>query len=163
VPESAAAPPVLVAEISDEVRAAANEIARLDVAMYKRFYAGRSQVAGEVTPRMLSVLRHLAASGPLTVGEQAAHLGLSPATMSELVDRLEQRELVERMRDDRDRRRVFIWLTDQGRDHVRGLPDPDDPLVVAVAAMDPADRQKLLEGMRALLVAPTEPEGRNHR
>jgi DNA-binding MarR family transcriptional regulator len=138
-------------EVSDEIRATANEIARLDMAMYRRFYAGRSQVAGEVTPRMVTVLRHLAVTGPMTVGEQAQHLGLSPATMSELTDRLEQRGLVERMRDDVDRRRVFVWLTDHGRDHLAGLPDPDDPLVRAVAAMDPVDRRHLVEGLRALL------------
>jgi DNA-binding MarR family transcriptional regulator len=142
-----------VSPVSPEIRAVANEIARLDLAMFKRFYAGRRQVAGEVTPRMVTVLRHLAVTGPMTVGEQAEHLGLSPAAMSELTDRLEQRRLVERMRDDVDRRRVFVWLTEQGRDHLAGLPEPDDPLVRAVASMDPVDRRHLVEGLRALLAA----------
>jgi DNA-binding MarR family transcriptional regulator len=143
----------VVEPVTDEVRALANEIARLDLAMYKRFSAGRRQVAGEVTPRMVTVLRHLAVTGPMTVGEQAEHLGLSPAAMSELTDRLEQRELVERMRDDVDRRRVFVWLTPRGRDHLDGLPDPDDPLVRAVAAMAPVDRRHLVDGLHALLTA----------
>lgn len=137
----------------DELRELAARIARLDAAIYKRFHAGRTQVAGEVTPRMVAVLRHLAVSGPLTVGEQANHLGLSRAAMTELIDRLEDRGLVARMRDEEDRRRVFVWLTDDGRDHVAGLPDADDPLVRAVAAMTAPDRNRLVTGMEALLAA----------
>jgi len=108
---------------------------------------------------MLRVLRHLAAGGPLTIGEQAEHLGLSKATTTEMVNRLEAKGLVARLRDERDRRRVFVWLTDAGRRRVTEYPEvlENDLLVQAVANMRPADRTRLVEGLRALLNAVQEP------
>jgi DNA-binding MarR family transcriptional regulator len=137
-------------------REVADEVGRLYPAVYRRFKAPtRGQNGADVTPRMLAVLRHLAASGPLTVGEQADHLGLSKPTVSELVDRLETKGLVSRMRDDRDRRRVFVWLTAAGQALVRAHPQvlgPDD-LERAIAAMRSGDRAALVRGLRALLAA----------
>jgi len=68
---------------------------------------------------MLGVLHHLSASGPLTVGELATHLGLSKATATELVTRVQERGLVDRMRDERDQRRVKRYLRQPvGGEHV---------------------------------------------
>src|SRR5262245_11400202 len=106
-----------------EVRAQAAEVARLYPAVYRRFHLSHRAVPGsDVTPRMLGVLQHLAASGPLTIGELVLHLNLSKAATTELVDRLEVRGLVDRMPDDRDRRRVFIWLTNEGRARAAAHP-----------------------------------------
>jgi len=141
--------------------AVSSEIARLYPAVYRRFKAPAQAVGGSgLTPRMLTVLQHLIGSGPLTIGEQAEHLGLSAATTSELVARLEERGLVTRMRDDRDRRRVFVWLTDAGRASARAHPRvlADDALKRAVHAMRPTDRAALVQGLRALLEAGLEAE-----
>jgi DNA-binding MarR family transcriptional regulator len=135
------------------------EVARLFPAMYRRFKAPARPVGdGDLTPRMLTVVHHLAGSGPLTVGEQAEHLGLSPATTSELVDRLETRGLVKRIRDERDRRRVFVWLTEDGRRRARAQPRvlAEDALLTAVRRMRPDDRAALVHGMAALLAAGEE-------
>jgi DNA-binding MarR family transcriptional regulator len=140
-------------------REVAEEVGRLYPAVYRRFKAPTRGVNGaDVTPRMLTVLRHLAGSGPLTVSEQAEHLGLTKATVSELVDRLAGKGLVTRMRDDRDRRRVFVWLTPDGQSRVTAHPQvlgPDD-LTRAVEAMRPADRAALVRGLRALLATETK-------
>ena len=36
--------------------------------------------------------------------------------MSELINRLEQRDLLSRMTDERDRRRTLVWLTEVGKE-----------------------------------------------
>jgi DNA-binding MarR family transcriptional regulator len=104
---------------------------------------------------MLGVLHHLTVSGPLTLGELATHLGLSKATATELVNRVQQRGLVDRMRDERDQRRVYVWLTEHGSQranaHARVLAD--DELLDAVGRMTPTDRESLINGLRALLAA----------
>ena len=145
--------------LTPEVYVQAAEIARLYPAVYRRFHSSHRVVPGAaVTPRMLGVVQHLAASGPLTVGELVVHLNLSKAATTELVDRLEARGLVDRMPDERDRRRVFIWLTDAGRtcatSHPRVLAD--EALIHALAHMRAEDRVKLVEGLRALLAAGEE-------
>lgn len=134
----------------------AARVRELYPAVYRRFHASRQHIVGaDVTPRMLGVLQHLASAGPLTVGEQALHLGLSRAAMTELVDRLEAKDLAARTRDQRDRRRVFVWLTDEGRKRVAAHPEVlgGTELREAIAMMRPPDRKALVEGLEALLQA----------
>ncbi|HEV8194938.1 MAG TPA: MarR family transcriptional regulator [Ktedonobacterales bacterium] len=145
--------------ISPEVRTLAAEVAGLYPAVYRRFHASRHAMPGaDVTPRMLNVLQHMVASGPLTVGELVQHLSVSKPATTELVGRLETKGFVARIHDERDRRRVFIWLTDAGRE--RALAHPrvleDELLVQALARMRPQDRLHLVEGLRALLAAEEE-------
>lgn len=136
--------------------AAARQIARLYGEMWRRFQPPRRSIDGsDVTPRMLGLLRHLEGSGPLTVGEQAVHLGIGRAAASELIDRLEGKGLVERMRDQRDHRRVFVWLTEEGRRRVASLAGSvlDPPFLRAVAAISPEQRRQIIDGLEALLRA----------
>ncbi|HSS62295.1 MAG TPA: MarR family transcriptional regulator [Candidatus Limnocylindrales bacterium] len=66
-----------------------------------------------LTLTQASVLRHLRA-GPQTAGRLGELSGLSAASISRLVDRLERRELVSRRRDTEDRRVVEVQLTPEG-------------------------------------------------
>jgi DNA-binding MarR family transcriptional regulator len=143
-------------EAEEDPAAAALEISRLYGEMWRRFQPPRRSIEGsDVTPRMLGLLRHLEGGGPLTVGEQAVHLGIGRAAASELIDRLEAKGLVERMRDQRDQRRVFVWLTDEGHRRVASLAGSvlDPPFLRAVAAITPEQRRQIIEGLGALLDA----------
>jgi DNA-binding MarR family transcriptional regulator len=46
--------------------------------------------------------------GPCTAGELARHTGLTTASVTSLIDRLEAKRLVRRVADTRDRRRVIV-------------------------------------------------------
>lgn len=46
--------------------------------------------------------------GPLTAGEIAAHTGLTTPSVTGLLDRLESKGMVQRVRDPHDRRRVIV-------------------------------------------------------
>ena len=147
---------------SADAKAVIAEVCLLYPAVYRRFQSSRQRIPGtDVTPRMLGLLRLLAVAGPLSVGEQARHLGLSRATATELVDRLESKGLVARIRDGQDRRRVFVSLTDAGRARAAAHPEvlACDDLLRAVELMSPADRRALITGLRALLEAATPIEG----
>jgi DNA-binding MarR family transcriptional regulator len=63
----------------------------------------------------LLVLGILADGSARTVGSIAEHVGLAQATVTSLVDRLEERNLVLRQRSESDRRQVNVMLTDAGR------------------------------------------------
>jgi DNA-binding MarR family transcriptional regulator len=133
------------------------EISRLYGELWRRFQPQRQAISGSaVTPRMLSYLRHLAAAGPLSVGEQASHFGISYATATEVVNRLEAKGLVARMKGDGDQRRVFVWLTDRGREQTAALAgrNVEDPFLRAVATLPAATRAAIIEGLGALLRAP---------
>jgi DNA-binding MarR family transcriptional regulator len=52
----------------------------------------------------------LTGAGPLTAGESAQHTGLATASVTSLLDRLERKGFVRRVRDSADRRRVMAEL-----------------------------------------------------
>ena len=112
-----------------------------------------------VTRRALEVLVHLSVGGPLTVGEQAEHMGLRRNSASELLARLEAKGLVARIRDERDERRVLVWLTDAGRDVVSrvGQVLAPDLLAETMATLSPADRAIVVRGFELLAAAASTP------
>ena len=63
----------------------------------------------------LLVLELLAEGSTQTVGSIAERVGLAQATVTTMIDRLEQRDLVSRQRSDSDRRQVNVILTAAGR------------------------------------------------
>src|SRR5215468_6540321 len=99
-----------------DVERAAAAVSELFPLIYLRLHRRWPKGAYRPTPEAMAVLLHLEASGPLTVTEAARHMRRSQSTMSALVDRLERRSLVERMEDERDRRRVLVWLSRLGLD-----------------------------------------------
>jgi len=53
---------------------------------------------------------HMLSSGRLTAGELSKRTGLANASITSLIDRLEQKGYVRRERDEVDRRKVFVAL-----------------------------------------------------
>jgi DNA-binding MarR family transcriptional regulator len=64
----------------------------------------------------LGVVSILEAAGPLSMSRLAAALGVSVASATGIVDRMESRGLVERRHSDDDRRVIVVHLTESGRD-----------------------------------------------
>ena len=94
---------------------AMREFAELFKATYLRFQRRRKKRDPGFTGQQWAVLQHLALTGPLTVGECARHLERAQSVVSEIIDGMEKRGLLERMRDARDRRRVLVWLSETGQ------------------------------------------------
>jgi len=102
-----------------------------------------------------AVLTHLAVTGPLTVGEAAAHLGRTQSVVSEIVDGLVRKGLLERERDPDDRRRTLVWLTGEGQVALRRDREvlAVDALAAALRRMPAEVRAGLLAGASSLLAA----------
>jgi DNA-binding MarR family transcriptional regulator len=145
-----------------DVERATAPVAELFPLIYLRLHRRWPKGVYRPTPEAMAVLLHLEGSGPLTVTEAARHMRRSQSTMSALVDRLERRSLVERMPDERDRRRVLVWLTPAGQDVLAEERRVLDRALLdqAVARMAAGERAKLIHGMRALVAAATQ---RRHR
>ena len=96
----------LVNEIGLEVRAYQNAQDAFDEAATGRLGINRSD------GRALDIIdRH----GRITAGDLAKESGLSTGAITTLLDRLERAGYVRRVRDDVDRRRVLVELTDEAR------------------------------------------------
>jgi len=77
-----------------------------------------------LTTPQLAALRQLRRHGAMSAGELARGVALSQATITGIVDRLEQHGLVTRSRSSEDRRRVVVELTAAGREAVANSPPP---------------------------------------
>ncbi|MFJ6195163.1 MarR family winged helix-turn-helix transcriptional regulator [Micromonospora sp. NPDC092111] len=94
-----------------------------------------------LTPAGMRVLFILTRLGDTSHREVAERCFVRPATLTGIVDTLERDGLVERRRDEADRRSVRLALTDQGREHTQALSElmhTDNPLTSVDA--DPARR-----------------------
>jgi DNA-binding MarR family transcriptional regulator len=142
-----------------DAASAAGAFAELFPAVYLLFHR-RDGKRQELPAASRAVLLHLAQAGPLTVGESAKHLARAQSVVTEIVDHLEKKGLLARVRDPKDRRRVLVWLTDQGR---RRLAEDQEVLSRAAlerafARLTPQQRALLLEATRALVAAGSSPK-----
>ncbi len=130
-------------------------MARLYPEVYLLLHRRGGVPTERLTPQSQALLQHLTFSGPLTVGELARHLGRAQSVVSETVEQLEQRGLLTRMRDERDRRRTLVWLTAAAEELLAKLREVLDRgrVEIAARAMSPGDRQALVRGLEALVRA----------
>jgi DNA-binding MarR family transcriptional regulator len=82
-----------------------------------------AQTAG-LTPVQIRMLQIVMSHGSATPTQISSQMGVSPATISTLLDRLAAKQMIERQRSDRDRRQTNIVLTQKGSEAVAGAPDP---------------------------------------
>lgn len=77
-----------------------------------------------LTPVQLRVMQILLNEGEVTPKRISKQMGVSPATISTLLDRLVAKSMIQRERSTVDRRQIHIVLTAKGREAVDGAPDP---------------------------------------
>jgi MarR family transcriptional regulator, organic hydroperoxide resistance regulator len=138
-----------------------DEAARQVMALYPRIYfACHSRHVVDPHSRKLlsrhqaSILDHLDEVEPTTLTALAGHMGVTVATMSLGVDRLERKGFVVRLRDVADRRRVHLRLTAAGV-RVREASSVLDPARVAalVARLSDEERDAAIRGLALLAEA----------
>lgn len=105
----------------------------------------------------LQVLAVLEADGPLAMSKLAEALDVSVASATGIIDRMEQRGLVERRREPDDRRVVLVHRTDSGDSIFRDLAtDRRKHLADLLDRMTDVELEGLLIGLRAMRRVRTE-------
>lgn len=108
-----------MAILEDQVLASLRRIIRATDIHSRRL----NKDTGLTTPQLV-VVRAIAAGDSLTASEIARAVSLSQATVTTLLNRLEDRGLITRQRSEEDRRRVNVQLTEAGRALVATAPEP---------------------------------------
>lgn len=80
-----------------------------------------SRVTGLTVPQLMS-MQTLHQQGAMTVGALAREMNLTQATVTSILDRLERKALVTRVRSQEDKRKVLVYPTDAGLELLKSAP-----------------------------------------
>jgi DNA-binding MarR family transcriptional regulator len=93
-----------------------------------------------------SVLRNLVNDGPMSSADLSRMLYVTPANITGIIDRLEIKGLVKRIKKQGDRRVALITLTESGQQLGRSIPDPIINLFISELGDLELKHLKLLSG-----------------
>lgn len=105
----------LEAELIEEIRGYQTAVQQMDEAAHRAL--GINATDG----RCLDVIDR---RGLISAGQLASEAGLTTGAVTAVLDRLEAKELVRRVPDPNDRRRILIEVTDKQREAAAGLYFP---------------------------------------
>lgn len=138
---------IAVVAKSHEVDEMARELMRRFDALAREFLV--PQQSAHLSRSEAALLRLLAEEDSASMSEISSSLGLALSSTTGVVDRLVERALVERARDENDRRSVCVRLTKKGQRALEALQNDRVRLGTALLERLPArERQTLLELFR---------------
>ncbi len=114
-----------------------------------------------LTTGQLRVLFTLLHEGPLSASDLAARLQARPATLTGIADRLVRRDLVERHREEHDRRIVLLALTPEGRAVLREVEALTSSYIAALLGRVDAERGEQFVDLLEELAAAADEIARN--
>ncbi len=127
------------------------------IAQCVEHHSKRLKTSYNITSPQLVALMAVARLGPSTLKSIGQDIHLSSSTVVGIIDRLEEKQWVVRVRDTRDRRNVFVSVTEAGQRLVAAAPSAlPQGFASALGGLSAADQQTLvvvLEQFASLLEA----------
>ncbi len=115
---------------------------------HSRQLFGQHKITGPQLITLLAVEKH----EPVTASAIASNIHVSPSTVIGILDRLESKGLIRRNRDLKDRRLVWISLTEQGKVLVSNAPSPlQDSLAEAIRKLPEAELVMIVESLERIV------------
>jgi DNA-binding MarR family transcriptional regulator len=109
-----------------------------------------SKEAGITGPQLI-VLQELARTKGVTAKEVSTHVNLSQATVTSILDRLEAKNFIKRIRSESDRRRISLFLTEEGKEALMNAPQPiEDSFVEKFTALKEWEQFQLLSSVERI-------------
>ncbi len=119
-------------------------IRRAQIRVYEDFYAGLANL--DTTPTRFTLMLLIRENPGIRSVDLARTLGVARSGMVRLIDELEQRDLISREVDQRDRRNQSLVLTGSGRRMLSRLEEAVKEHEVRVTGkLSESERKKLLE------------------
>jgi DNA-binding MarR family transcriptional regulator len=132
-------------------------------ALWRELVVGFASQLGEMNLgfTQLAALYVLAEGATTTIADLADSIGRSPSATSRLVDGLVKRRLVERRREEDDRRQRSVWLTARGRAVLRMVDRARaEQFLSAVRPLPRGERALIAMGVAALATGAISRRGR---
>ncbi|AEX85318.1 hypothetical protein XO10_04470 [Marinitoga sp. 1135] len=105
----------------------------------------------EITSSQWMILGILMKNGRMKIGDLSKEVGLSNSTVTGIIDRLEKRNFVKRVRDSKDRRVIYIELTEEFEKNKKGLNlSMDNKLNEFLENVSETELKKVIDGLGIL-------------
>jgi len=105
----------------------------------------------QVSAPQLSCLLALSAQGPMPPSQIAKYIMVNSSTITGIIDRLEQKGLVQRSRISQDRRVITVSLTKKGNALVRTAPPPlQKKIVEGLKRLPPQEVDEIVQVLTKL-------------
>lgn len=92
------------------------EMTRKAKGLGKYIFSGLDQIEGvDLNRTQRGVLMYIAFEGPLPMNEVSLHFGLEKGSFTQVADSLETISLIKRNRCEKDRRIIYLEITDDGK------------------------------------------------
>ncbi|CAM4416249.1 MarR family winged helix-turn-helix transcriptional regulator [Pseudoalteromonas ostreae] len=109
-----------------------------------------NKISGLTGPQLL-IMTEVAQTDGITASRIAQNVNLSPATVTNILDRLENRDLVTRVRSQLDKRRVSLYLTQSGKSILLAAPQPlQEHFIEQFTALEEWEQSLLLSSMQRI-------------
>lgn len=109
-----------------------------------------SKEAGVTGPQLL-ILQELERVSGITAKDVSKNINLSQATVTSILDRLESKHFIQRIRSESDRRRVALHLTEDGMNALKNAPQPiEDSFVEKFSALKEWEQYQLLSSVERI-------------
>ncbi|HKK98961.1 MAG TPA: MarR family transcriptional regulator [Desulfotignum sp.] len=106
----------------------------------------------KITLPQLICLKEVADHGPIAIGALTQIVFINNSTVTGIIDRLEKRKLVQRVRISQDRRQVHVEITRAGLKFLEDAPTPiHHRFMEKLEKMEPRDVSILLWGLELLV------------
>lgn len=106
------------------------------------------RTTGLTVPQLL-LLQTIQLRGKVSIGELAQDMSLSQATVTSIIDRLEDRAYVLRQKAPEDRRKVHVLLTDKGLAVVKDAPVPlQDSFVAQFQKLSSSEQEQIIVSLQ---------------
>jgi len=105
----------------------------------------------EITPPQLDALLVLREYGELTMGELCQKMFLACSTATDLIDRMERNQLIERVRDTSDRRVIRLKVLSKGATVIEEVLEARRSYLGNILnELDVADKERLIQALEQL-------------
>jgi DNA-binding MarR family transcriptional regulator len=105
-----------------------------------------------LTSSQITCLEYIDYKGACPISAISKALQLSPSMLTNIIDQLEYRHYIQRVRSEQDRRVILIELTDTGREVLSNLPESlNKQLLRGLDGIDEVEKEKILSGLNQIL------------
>ena len=106
-----------------------------------------SKEAGVTGPQLM-ILQEMARVKGIGAKDVSININLSQATVTNILDRLEAKNFIKRIRSESDRRKIALFLTTEGREALMNAPQPiEDSFIEKFSALKEWEQFQLLSSV----------------